>query len=152
MRAMVWMKPASSCTSSGGTGMCSDGRLTITTMGPITNICQPKQCNMTTSCIMVSFTSRAQTLHNLSFYHITIICESVSTAYERSSLHHRQCITLKRQPPCSTYCCSMAGKAKPRGPSPDTSCSTPSTCNQARIHPVRPRPHACTEDSNIWKP
>ena len=37
-------------------------------------------------------------------------------------------LTLNRHPPCSTYCCKVAGSLKPGGPSPDTSCSTPSTC------------------------
>ena len=48
------------------------------------------------------------------------------------SLFTRGC-TLNRQPPCSTYCCSMAGSPNPLGPSPLTSCSTPSICARAML-------------------
>lgn len=39
MRAIAWIAPISCVTSSGATGMRSDGRRTSTTIGPITKIC-----------------------------------------------------------------------------------------------------------------
>ena len=40
MRAIAWIAPISCVTSSGATGMRSDGRRTSTTIGPMTKICK----------------------------------------------------------------------------------------------------------------
>lgn len=139
MRAMVWMWPSSSWTSTGGTGMCREGRRAITTIGPMTKTFMPTQrvtlpYALWSSVQPIAPTAFAASTERASFQHRRISMQSLFAPpvllCRTRCMEERSAHTLKRQPPCSTYCCRVAGSLKSGGPSPLTSCSTPFTCTE----------------------